>query len=156
MLDLEAAYTTYHAKLRGYVFQRIGDEHIADDILGAVWLEAVRCAPDYEDRGWPVSAWLFRVAQSRVIDTARKGARRPSRVLLETDAAPDTFDALESRLDASGVIAAKWERLTLPQRRVLVLRFWHDLSLGETAERLGVTTGAVKALQHRALEALRP
>lgn len=45
--------------------------------------------------------------------------------------------------------------LTLDQRTVIALRVIADLSLEETARILGKRIGAVKALQHRALEALR-
>jgi RNA polymerase sigma-70 factor, ECF subfamily len=42
-----------------------------------------------------------------------------------------------------------------PQRICLELRFYHGLSVAETAERLGITQGACKALQYRAIRSVR-
>lgn len=46
-------------------------------------------------------------------------------------------------------------RLSARQRDVLILRYWHGLSVGETAEHLSITAGSVKTYASRAREALR-
>ncbi|MGH1488065.1 MAG: sigma-70 family RNA polymerase sigma factor [Acidimicrobiales bacterium] len=45
--------------------------------------------------------------------------------------------------------------LTPEQREIIELRYLHDLSFGETAERVGRPVGTVKALQHRAMQRMR-
>ncbi len=53
------------------------------------------------------------------------------------------------------VVAAAVRALPARQRAVVVLRFFEDLSVEDTAEALGCTTGTVKSQTHRALQALR-
>ncbi len=62
-------------------------------------------------------------------------------------------EAVEQMVTAE--IAEVFNSLTEAQRDVLALRIIAGLSLKETAEVLGKRTGAIKALQHRALEALK-
>jgi RNA polymerase sigma factor (sigma-70 family) len=56
--------------------------------------------------------------------------------------------------EGSGLFAALQE-LPAMQRKVVVLRHWLDLSVAQTADELGISTGAVKTHSHRALAALR-
>ena len=57
--------------------------------------------------------------------------------------------------DLSAQDATDWNSLTDAQRDVIMLRVVADLSIADVAEILGVRRGAVKALQHRAITALR-
>jgi RNA polymerase sigma-70 factor (ECF subfamily) len=66
----------------------------------------------------------------------------------------------DAELEAISDLGRAWvdevlEKLVPEQRDVMVLRFVSDLSITETADVLGKSPGAVKALQHRALGALR-
>lgn len=148
MLDIAAAYERHAAQLRRYVARRVGDE--ADDILGDLWLEACERASAYEDRGYPVSSWLYRIAQSRIVDRARQARRRPTLPLTEWSASYDAPDVahLDARDDARRVLAAM-----LPdQARACWLRYAVGLDGGETAQAMGRSRGAVKALTHRGKE----
>lgn len=152
MLDLAAAYEAHADQLRRYVERYVGCPDVADDILGALWLSAVRHAARYEDRGYPVSSWLYRMARSRIVDYYRQHGRWVARhiPLYEGVVAPDAMEAIED--NGLALLAVLNEP---SQRAVLALRFVADLSVGEVADRLGKTPGAVKALQHRGIVRLR-
>jgi RNA polymerase sigma-70 factor (ECF subfamily) len=155
-LDLSAAYVAHAPKLRVYILARVGDQDITDDLLSQVFECACRQANRYEDRGFAVSAWLYRIAQSRIVDHYRVVRRRGYDSSLDDCVVSDDggMQALESRLSAAPLVEAIGQ-LATEQRRVIVLRFVLDRRLSEVAAQLGVSTGAVKALQHRALDRLR-
>lgn len=102
-------------------------------------------------------AWLFAIARNKRIDQLRRQARRPAGTPLD-DGDPALVAAIEDAAlqavddrELFGVL----ELLTSDQRDVIVLRFVIDLSLEQTAVALDKPVGAVKALQHRALDRLR-
>jgi RNA polymerase sigma factor (sigma-70 family) len=107
-------------------------------------------------------AWTFTIARCRLIDERRARSRRPRTESLTDDSGvarlvPRGGDV---EVDAFVSLGEDWVRDTLDalapdQRDVLVLRFVGDLSIDQTASVLGKTSGAVKALQHRGIAAIR-
>jgi RNA polymerase sigma factor (sigma-70 family) len=102
-------------------------------------------------------AWVFPVGRCRLIDARRAAARRPnSDVLLEKlvvvggDVEEDVWAVLGNDWvsDVLGCLAPD-------QREVLILRVVADLTVDEIASVIGKTSGAVKALQRRALQTIR-
>jgi RNA polymerase sigma-70 factor (ECF subfamily) len=93
---------------------------------------------------------VFTIAHHRLIDDRRRRARRPQLADGEVPdvAAPELADAVDPALIAA------LERLTPDQREVVLLRFVGDLPLEAVAKLTKRNVGAVKALQHRALEQL--
>jgi len=107
-----------------------------------------------------VSAWLYRVAHNLIVDELRRRSYR-NHYALDDELAETLSDAGQSpeeqawtALRGAHVRAALLE-LTPEQRQVIVLKFLEGKSNAEVAELTGRTPGAVKALQHRALESLR-
>jgi RNA polymerase sigma-70 factor, ECF subfamily len=103
-------------------------------------LRAMRALPEYEERGRPLRAWLYRIALNVLRDAAR--ARRP---VVATPAPPPP----------AGDIAPLLDGLSELQRVVVILKLVGGHTDRETAETLGRTEGAVKALYVRALRNLR-
>lgn len=140
-------------RLRGYIAARVPEQ--ADDLLSTVLLECVRAMPRYEDRGWSISAWLYRIASSRVVDAQREHARRKlcplDRHELPTE---DIAGAVARRVDGAAIWALV-DTLTPQQRAVVRALFLADLSIADAAAELGLSVGAVKGLRHRAILALR-
>lgn len=103
-------------------------------------------------------SWVFTIAHRRLIDEHRRGARRP----LLSDAPPTEFDLVGGDVEAEALESLGEERVRrlcqdLPrdQRAVLLLRLIADLTVEQTAEVIGKTSGAVKQLQRRGLGTLR-
>jgi RNA polymerase sigma factor (sigma-70 family) len=102
-------------------------------------------------------AWVFTVGRCRLIDARRAEARRPS-----SDEPLETVVAVGGDVeeDVWAMLGNDWVHdvvgcLAPDQREVLVLRVVADLTVDEIATVLGKTSGAVKALQRRALQAIR-
>jgi RNA polymerase sigma factor (sigma-70 family) len=122
-----------------------------EDLLGEVFLQVARDLRRFRGDDDALRRWVFAIAHNRLVDDGRRRARRPR--LADDEATevaapepPERFDPeLQTALDA----------LTPDQRQVVVLRFVADLSLDDVARVTKRPVGAVKALQHRALENLR-
>ena len=139
-------------QLRRYIARRVPADDV-DDVLQDVALSALLGLDRYEDRGHAMTAWLYRIAHSRIIDRLRQDARRPTCELWDM-AAPDFAGAVDDRADAAWLWPAV-DALPPNQRAVLRARYELGLGLHETAAALGLTAGAVKSAQHRGLAGLR-
>ena len=149
-------YEEYFDRVFRYAYARIGNWAEAEDLASEVFLKALQGLDSYEPRGLPFSAWLFRIAHNLVVDHLRRKTRRPTEELDErmplTDASPDEQVAQTMTL---ADVRKAMGTITEQQRKVIALRFAGGLSIAETAQVMGKKEGAIKALQHSAIQAVR-
>lgn len=113
--------------------------------------------PKYTDRGLPFEAFVYRIAANKVADVQR-GVLRAA---VPTDDVPDREDPnvgpedLAVILDQTGRMRELLDRLSPQHREIVTLRVAVGMSAEETAQALGMTAGAVRVAQHRALARLR-
>jgi RNA polymerase sigma-70 factor, ECF subfamily len=143
-----------------YVLARVLDQATADDVTQEVAMTLVSALPRYVDQGRPVSAWVFGIAANKVSESRRSSLRRreAAAVNLLPDRPADPADEPEQaviRLETARRVAAMLDTLPEQQAEILRLRIAAGLSAEETAEVLGMTPGAVRVAQHRALARLR-
>jgi len=149
-------YEAYFDKIYRYVALKIGNKTEAEDMTQQVFLKALQSISSFRWRGIPFSAWLFRIAHNQVVDYLRKKAKR---VTVPIDGLPITANddpqrIVEQRLEIEQLVSAT-KQLTEAQQEVISLRFAGGLSAAEVAKAMGKSQGAVKALQHSAIVALR-
>jgi RNA polymerase sigma-70 factor (ECF subfamily) len=152
---LSAIYERYSAGIYRYIYFRVGgDPELARDLHADVFLRMLEAIGSYEDRGWSIGSWLYRIAHDRTIDTLRRRGRQQTTALDDwSEACAGPEEDLERNARRETVRRAI-AQLPETQRRVLTLRFLYDLSLQDTADQMGRSVGSVKALQHRAQQAL--
>jgi RNA polymerase sigma-70 factor (ECF subfamily) len=142
------AYRALAPAVLGYLrSQRAPDP---EDILGEVFLQVARDWGKLRGDDVALRRWVFSIAHNRLLDARRRESRRP-----RTADAPlpeRSVPAPEEGLDPE--LVAALATLTPQQREVIVLRFVADLSLEDVARITRRRVGAVKAMQHRGLEAL--
>ena len=151
---LTTIYERYSPAIYRYIYYRVGDAEMAEDIRADVFLRMLEGMGRYEDRGWPLSAWLYRIAHDRTIDTLRRRRTRPQ---LPLETWSGTTDGPESAVDVQldrEELYRTIDQLTEDQRDVIRMRFLQEMSVQEVANAMGRTEGAVKALQHRGIQAL--
>lgn len=151
---LATIYERYEQAIYRYIYYRVGDRELAEDLRAEVFLRMLEGIEQYEDRGWSIAAWLYRIAHDRTIDTLRRRYKRPQ---LPLETWTDICDGPESILDTQldyEELHQSLNYLTESQRQVIMLRFIGELSIQEVARQLGRTEGAVKALQYRGIQTL--
>jgi len=148
-------YEEHFDKIYRYVILRIGNETEAEDMTQQVFLNALQSISSFKWKGIPFSAWLFRIAHNQVVDYLRS-KKRTAVPLDESLASNDNNPQLvvEQKLDIEQLLLAT-KQLTGAQRDVISLRFAGELSIAQVAKAMGKSQGAVKALQHSAIVALR-
>ncbi len=149
-------YEEYFDRIYRYIAVRMGDRTEAEDLTEQVFLNTLESIGSFKWKGTPFSAWLFRIAHNQVVDYHRKMSKRQNLPLDDAivDGGMDTASAAELNLKM-GELKIAIGKLTDLQRQVVLLRFTSGLSITETAKSMGKSDGAVKALQHSAVAALR-
>ena len=138
-----------------YVWARVRDDSLAEDLTAQVFLKALEGLPTYQPSGKPFVAWLYRIAYARIVDHWRKLERRVEVPLEETLPAREPRPQELLEFEADWVMAMELlAQLTDDQQDVVILRFIGEMSLADVAQTVGKTVGATKALQYRALATL--
>jgi RNA polymerase sigma-70 factor, ECF subfamily len=134
-----------------------GHYYAADDIAQEVCIAVLSALPRYQDMGRPFVSFVFGIASHKVADAMRSSARQA----LPTADLPDGPDERPGPEEtALAYLEAEWvrallARLPAQQRELLALRVLFGMSAEETGRALGMSPGAVRVAQHRALARLR-
>lgn len=149
-------YDRHQPAIYRYIFYRVGDVATAEDLTSEVFVRLVEKSHQLVYRGRPLLAWLYTIARNLVTDYHRRGGRVTMLPLDERLAAGTVdLDEASERVLTQQMLAAAMTRLTEDQRQVILLKFFEGLANETVARTLGKSIGAVKALQHRGLAALR-
>jgi RNA polymerase sigma-70 factor, ECF subfamily len=153
---LAAIYDRYSPGIYRYAWRLLGDDCLAEDCVADTFsrfLKALRAGLGPHDH---LQAYLYRVAHNWITDHYRRQPPPPldlDESLRASDLAhPEAL--LDARLEQEQIRLAL-RALTPDQRQVIALRFVEGWENDEVAQALQKPVGAVKSLQHRALQALR-
>lgn len=147
-------YDCYVQPIYRYVFSRVGTAHQAEDITSQTFMSAYESLARYRERG-QFSAWLFRIARSKINDHFRRSRRE-----VGLEAAGEILE----REDALGALIRAEEmsrmrfiigRLSDEEQELIRLRYVAELSFGEIADLLGKREDAVKKSLYRLLARLK-
>jgi RNA polymerase sigma-70 factor, ECF subfamily len=142
-----------HARLG----QISGQYHIADDVAQEVCIAVLSALPRYRDMGRPFASFVFGIASHKVADAMRNAARLaiPTEDLPDgPDGRPGPEETVVAYIEAERA-RALLARLPVHQRELLVHRVLTGMSAEETGHAMGMSPGAVRVAQHRALARLR-
>lgn len=150
-------YDRYLDLVYRYVYYRVGSKALAEDLVSETFLRALRRIGSFEWQGRDFAAWLITIARNIVADHYKSGRFRleiTTADMLDADRATDgpENEVLEGITNVTLLEAVK--KLNGEQQECVVLRFLQGLSVLETAQAMGKTEGAIKALQYRAVRTL--
>jgi RNA polymerase sigma-70 factor, ECF subfamily len=134
-----------------------GHYHAADDVAQEVCIAVLSALPRYQDMGRPFASFVFGIASHKVADAMRNAARMaiPTEDLPDgPDDRPGPEETAVAYIEAERA-RALLARLPVHQRELLVLRVLSGMTAEETGHELGMSAGAVRVAQHRALARLR-
>ena len=153
--EFQTFYEEHLAMIYRYVYSKVGNREEAEDLTAQIFMKAVRSV-DTERGQQRMQKWLFQVARTTVADYWRQYYR------VAVSSLEELLDAgwegpVEQEDLPSSVVPAEKVKLLLrllseAHREVLTCRFLLNLSIKETALRMGITEANVKVMQFRALK----
>jgi RNA polymerase sigma-70 factor (sigma-E family) len=157
MTDRDSAFAEYFSArsdaMRRTAYLLCGDWHRAEDLVQAAFAK-VYVAWNRASRHESLDGYVRRTVIRTFLDERRRAYRRRERVAGSIEEAVAPYappQPIEDRIDLLQALAEVPPR----QRAVLVLRYWEDLSIEETAELLSCSEGTVKSQAARGLATLR-
>jgi RNA polymerase sigma-70 factor (ECF subfamily) len=153
-------YSRYFDRVYGYMRVALADRHEAEDATQQAFTQVFEKLSAYRARpGKPFRAWLFTVVRNTALMILRKQGKLDVIDPAELDRYRDV-EVSQEALDvlswiADNDLALFVERLTVPQRQVLLLRYMLGLRAAEIAKLLDRTPNDVSQLNTRALNFLR-
>jgi RNA polymerase sigma-70 factor (ECF subfamily) len=153
-------YERYLAVVYRFVYLRVGDTHLAEDLTSDVFFSVVAHIQQLHAKDeLTFVAWILRIARNVVLAHYRTMRAQPptepvSQLALTTSAEEgDPLAVITAREDWSAVVTAL-NSLTEEQRNVVLYRCLLGYSAAEVGHLLEKRPGAIRALQFRALTSL--
>ncbi len=149
-----ALYDRYFDQIYSYCFYHTGRRQAAEDLASETFRRALEGIEDFEWRGIPYSAWLYKVASNLMA----KERRRPAWIELPEPVASPAEDDPERqwlKREQGEELHAAVRRLPVDQREAVLLKFAARLRNKEIAAIMSRSEGAVKLLLFRAVHGLR-
>jgi RNA polymerase sigma-70 factor (ECF subfamily) len=149
-------YDRHFLQIYKFVYSRVRDQAMAEDVTSDVFMKALRSIGRYQDTGRPISAWLYQIAMNAVADRFR-AARATEDIDEQRDlsAGGPALEQIAAQRDELRRIWAIVETLPKQQRMAMVLKFQEDMKIEDIAGVMGKTSGAVKLLIHRGVMKVR-
>ena len=150
-------YDQYFEQIFRFVFKRLGgDEDTAGDLTQQTFIKAMGNMEKYEDRGFPFSSWLYRIAQNEVSLYFRQQKKNCSVAIdesriQEVAAEAEIFSSHMSMDDQERLIEML-NGLDENQLDLVELRFFQEMSFKEIAEIYSVSEATAKMRTYRILE----
>jgi RNA polymerase sigma-70 factor (ECF subfamily) len=144
-LAMQVLFARHHVRVYRFVLRLVRNETTAEDLISEVFLDVWRQAGRFEGRS-AVSTWLMAIARFKALSVLR---RRPEVELDEkmAEAIEDTSDnpevALEKK-DKSAVLRECLTALSAEHREIIDLVYYHEKSVEEVAEIVGIPEATVK------------
>jgi RNA polymerase sigma-70 factor (ECF subfamily) len=144
-LAMQVLFARHHVRIYRFVLRLLRDEMAAEDVISEVFLDVWRQASRFEGRS-AVSTWLIAIARFKALSSLRK--RR------EEGLDEETMEAIEEPSDNPSISIEKLDKgeklrqclaaLTREHREVIDLVYYHEKSVEEVAQIIGIPENTVK------------
>jgi RNA polymerase sigma-70 factor (ECF subfamily) len=152
------AYERWAAQIHGMAVRAFGPGPDAEDVTQQVFVSAWTGRGGFRRDAGPLPAWLVGICRHKIADTWAKRDRQrrvTEAATVEAQAAPASTPTFDTAVADRVLLLDELDRLGQPQRGIIELAFFEDLTHVQIAERTGIPLGTVKSHIRRTLERLR-
>jgi RNA polymerase sigma-70 factor (ECF subfamily) len=144
-LAMQVLFARHHVRVFRFVLRLVRNEATAEDLISEVFLDVWRQAGKFEGRS-AVSTWLLSIARFKALSALR---RKPEQELDEetAEAIVDTADTPQAALekkDKGAILREALSALSAEHREIVDLVYYHDKSVEEVAQIVGIPEATVK------------
>jgi RNA polymerase sigma-70 factor, ECF subfamily len=149
-------YEVYYKPIFIFIHHRLRDKEQTADLTAQVFLKAMLNIKKYEDRGYPFSAWLYRIAFNEMNMFHRRNKKETDVEVNESDAM-EIMDGMNERYSEENCLLILDALSEMPEEisNLVELRFMQKLSFQEIGAIFGITEANAKMKLYRALEKLK-
>ena len=140
------------------MYYRTSNANDAEDLTARVFHRAYKHIKNYKEKGYPFSAWLYRIAHNLVANWYRDNKRKQEIPLEDSLPLVSNKNLPEKsviKLEEQEALMDAIKQLPMERQELLVLKFIEPLTNAEIAMIMGRSEGAIKSLYHRTLNSLR-
>lgn len=152
----EPLYTRYYPRILSFVFQRLDSKQAAHDITAQVFYHALANLKQYQDKGLPFSAWLFRIALNELNGMYR--TKKAQRTINIDESGEEALKVELPELSTSMIdkeLFLALQTLSTADLDLIDMRFFERRSFRELSDITGLSESAVKMKVYRILEKLK-
>lgn len=155
--NFKVLYEKYYRRIFLFILHRVGDKPTTADLTSQVFLKALLNIPNYDFRGLPFSAWLFRIASNECNDLFRK-EKRVRMVVLEGSASESLYEEMfenDAKEELKKRLPQALEKLKPLELQFIELRFMEGRPFREVGQIMGVTENNAKVKVYRILDKMK-
>ncbi|GAB5495052.1 MAG: RNA polymerase sigma factor RpoE [Phycisphaerales bacterium] len=141
-------YRMHYQAITGYLYRRVGDQSLAEDLSADTFIAAFRSIRKYSSQGVPFRAWLYRIAANKA---SRWHAKNKKRTAVDIS---QLVTQEQSQQQSTELVRAAIESLCERDKSIITLAYFTPLNTEQVAETLGIPPGTAKSRLSRARESL--
>ena len=145
-------FREYHDKVFHLIYGKTNNYTLAEDLTSDVFLKVYSKLDSFDETKASISTWIYRIAQNTVIDyfrTRKVYSEVPEEIAAESEVDDEVLN--NETLDA---LADALSELPERDRDLIILHYYHGLTLKEAAERLGMSYSNAKLVHNKSLVVL--
>ena len=153
---MEKIYLEYKEKVFRYVRGRVANVQDAEDVTSEIFLKVQTSFDSYDEKKATLSTWIYTITHNAVCNYYRDVKKR-ALTLDEHALCSDTDDVMaeiENEITKEN-LARALEALTEREQDIIVLYYYHEISLRDIAIKMGITYTNAKFIKHRAISKLK-
>lgn len=147
-------YDRYVEQIYRYVYRRVSDQQVSEDLVSQTFYDALSHLKSYEFRGYPFSAWLYKIAHNNVLKWYRANSRVQSVDLEDISELKGDVDLVKEEIqrEEKENVLKVLDCLEFEERELIRLKYFEDVSNMEIAQIMGISANNVGVKLYRALK----